>query len=278
MRKALVFLCLTASTLQAMTFEEVKKELETCCTLLAENPKDPQAHYRLAIGYFYDQELNLAFKHFLLALEAVKPQKQHSLEKCKEALESYLSGAGSDSIRAATELLSQYKNETSQEMKFLLSIAYANLGEYETFFRDFFEGYPYFCETFLAYKIRGILALRLAQHETDTKEASLYTEMGFAHLTRALELYPTDPSLYNVLIFLAKDEKNDALVANYLRKIVEHSVKIARADIYLYVREAVALGEVEMAQKIIDQARKHYEFSRAISAAQDYLNQHRGGT
>ena len=264
--------------LEALTFDEVKKELLACQDLIDKNPKNAEAHYRLAIAYYIDQELDKAFEHFLLALDYVEVDQQpHSLDGCREAIDFYISQVGSDPVLAATQLLVRYKENTSKEMAFILSMSYANLGDYETFFKDFFEGFPHYSESFLAHKTRGILALRLAQHEKEKRQSSCYREKAFEHLEAALGSYPFDASLYKVLIFLAKDENNDALVANYLQKIVEHSVKIARADIYLYVREAVALDELDVAQKMIDQAKEHYEYSRALVAAQDYLNQHREG-
>jgi hypothetical protein len=64
--------------------------------------------------------------------------------------------------------------------------------------------------------------------------------------------------LYKILIFLAKDEKNDALVLNYLQKMVEHEARISRGDIYLYVRETVALREPAIGHMILaDRFRLH---------------------
>ncbi len=277
MRIIILLFCLSVAKLDALTFDEVKKELLTCQNLLEDNPKNAEAHYRLAIAYYIDQELDEAFKHFLLALDTVETKKPRSLDKCREAIDFYVSQAGSDPIRAATQLLTRYKDNTSKEMAFILSMSYANLGEYGTFFKDFFEGFPYYSESFLAYKTRGILALRLAQHEKEQRQSSCYRQKAFEHLEAALASYPYDASLYKVLIFLAKEDNNDALIANYLQKIVEHTVKIARADIYLYVREAVTLDELDIAQKMINQAKVYYEYSRALVAAQDYLNQHREG-
>lgn len=279
MKKILLpLLCLSVSTLFGISFDEVKKELTVCKSLLEENPKNAEAHYRLAQAYYIDQELDEAFKHFLFALDFVEPKEALSLDNSKEAIDFYVSQTGSDPVRAAADLLIRYKEDTSQQTRFILSMAYANLGQYATFFSDFYEGYPHYAESFLAYKTRGILALRLAQHEKELGRLASYREEAFKHLTTALEHYPYDASLYKVLIFLAKDEKNDALIGTYLHKIVDHTVKVARADIYLYVREAVTLDDLDIAQALIDQAKEQYEYSRAISAAEDYLNQHRGRT
>jgi len=245
-----------------------------------------EIHYKLASAYFRDQETDKAFQHFLFALKSVRlkpaPQMSPEEEKLYEgAMADYLGGAGTDPVRVAKQMLEKYAehadaNREWVHLNFLVATAYANLGLYEDFFERFYHAYSYLGETFLAYKTRGILYLRLSQHGRSAEERHTFQEEAFHYLTLALDRSPKDSSLYKVLIFLAKDEKNDSLVLNYLQKMVEHGAHISRGDIYLYVREAVALGESALGQQIIDLARTQYDFSRAISAAQEYLNQCRG--
>ncbi|MCH9609566.1 MAG: hypothetical protein S4CHLAM45_14980 [Chlamydiales bacterium] len=277
MKKALILFLFFLTPLFSLSFEEAKEEITTCQNLLLENPNESSLYFRLALAHLADQELNAAFKNFLRALDTVESKEPLSLEAHKEVVDFYLKQGEGNPIATAKKMLSQYESGTSKELNFILSMAYANLGDYETFFHYFYEGYPHLKETFLAAKTRGILYLRLSQHETSDVGRCDFREKAFHFMTKGLECYPLDPSLYKVLIFLAKDEKNDALIGTYLHKIVENRVTIPRADIYLYVREAVAICEVELGQKLIDEARKNYTYSRAVEAAQEYLNQHLGG-
>lgn len=279
----LIFSCVLGSASEIKEQIDVfKKELNAARSARARG----EIHFKLASLFFQDQEVDKAFQHFLCALKALplrSAPEMNSEEKnlYDQALADYLNGAGSDPVRVAKQMLEKYGDQAEGHrdwihLNFLLSTAYANLGLYADFFERFYNGYGYLGETFLAYKTQGILYLRLSQRGSSAEERHANREEAFAYLSRALECNPIDSSLYKVLIFLAKDEKNDALVLNYLQKMVEQRAHISRGDIYIYVREAVALGELELGQQIIDLARGQYEFSRAISAAQEYLNQCRG--
>ncbi len=242
-----------------------------------------ELHYKLACAYCADQEMDRAFEHFLMALKTVDvlPVPEMGAEEktvYESALATYLKGAGSDPVRLAETLCASYGELATTHpdwihLNFLIATALANLGQFEDFFARFYKGYSFLGETFLAFKTRGILYLRLSQHTPSMKERGRYQKEASLCLEEALNRNPKDGSLYKVLIFLAKDEKKDSLVLHYLQKIVENGAHIARADIYEYVREAVAQEKSALAQQIIDLAQREYAFSRSISAAQEYLNQ-----
>lgn len=262
---------------------EIKEEIASLEEALISQTANEAIHFKLAHAYFQDQEVDKAFRHFLSALKLVSPEPapEMSLEEKKlyeEALADYLNGGGSDPVKVARQMLDTYGGPADAHpdwihLNFLIATAYGNLGQYGMFFDRFYRGYKHLGDTFLACKTRGILYLRLAQRGRSLEERHADREEAFEYLTKGLERNPADPSLYKVLIFLAKDEKNDALVLHYLEKMVENKAHIPRGDIYLYVREAVALGELDLGQRIIDLARAQYEFSRAISVAQEYLNE-----
>ncbi|MCH9626651.1 MAG: hypothetical protein S4CHLAM2_02770 [Chlamydiales bacterium] len=265
---------------------DIKETLATCQKELnkaTERSVRSELHYALACAFCADQEMNRAFEHFVMALKAV--DRTEAPELCaeekkvyEEALQMYIEGGGSDPIRLAEELLASYGQKADahpewMHLNFLIATAWANLGKFEDFFVRFYNAYPFLGETFLAYKTRGILYLRLSQYTSSTKERGLYQKEAFVCLTEALSRNPKDGSLYKVLIFLAKDEKKDSLVLHYLQKIVENRAHVARGDVNEYVHEAVAQGELSLGQKIIDLAQSEYAFSRSVLAAQEYLNQ-----
>lgn len=268
---------------------DIKEEIATYQKeLIAAETEEQKAekHYKLAMAFIHDQEVDKAFQHFLQALKCIPsretPQMSEEEKTLYEAaLADYLAGAGNDPVRIAKQMLEKYAEQADAHpdwihLQFLMATAYANLDRFEDFFERFYLSYPYLGETFLAYKTRGILYLRLSQHGRSFDQRHAYQEEALHYLTVALNQNPKDASLYKVLIFLSKDEKNDTVVLHYLQKMIENETSITRGDIYLYVREAVALGEYDLGQQIIDLARKQYDFSRAISSAQEYLNQCRG--
>ncbi|MFC2049450.1 hypothetical protein ACFLR2_02105 [Chlamydiota bacterium] len=244
--------------------------------------KKSQIYYELAKAYYEDQEIDQAFCHFLEALKraaTVPPREMCEAEKvCYEpALADYLAQAGIDPEQAAHELLDRYGEIADQHkdylhLNFLIAMAYANLGKYDAFFERFYRGYPYLSDTFLAHKTKGILYLRLSQRNYCPEERKAFQQEALQCLTRALERNPHDANLYKILVFLAKDEENEPQIRAYLHKMVENQTPIPRSDICFYVKEAVALGEWGVGQAIIDQARSLYDYSRAVSAAQEYLS------
>jgi len=267
--------------------EGLKKNIEKMHRALADLPseKQGQLYLELAVAYYRDQEIDRAFAYFLEALkrQAKAPHLEMDQEEAKHyqhALEDYLLRAGTEPVPAAEELLNKYgsladENPQFIQLNFLIATAYANLGKYEDFFEKFYRGYPFLYDSFLAYKTQGILYLRLSHRSTIPEERIAFQKEAIHYLNLALERNAQDPGLYKVLLFLAKDEKNASLVLSYLQNIVRNQVVLPRNDIYLYVKEAVALGDFVLGQEMIDQAKAHYAYSRAISAAQDYLDQHR---
>lgn len=273
----------------SLSFEEIKIEiarLESALKAEENEIKKGELLYKLALVYYADQEIDKAFQSFLSALKYSPTREEKVLSEAEkklydEAFNFYLAQSGNDSTAVAKEMLKMYESAIKDKkdfshLNFLLSAAYANLGVYDTFFDLFFHSYPYMKDSFLAYKTQGILYLRLSQRGRNEEERRCFQEEAFRHLTLALDRNQKDLSLYKILIFLAKDQENDSLIHFYLQKIVENEAQIPRSDIYLYVREAVVLGDYELGQEIINQAKAIYEYSRAISAAQEYLNQHRG--
>lgn len=290
---ALIILTMQFIPLQSkevtLSFDEIKSEiarLENAIKSEENEIKKGELLYKLAQVYQADQEIDKAFKAFLSALKYAPTRQEGTLSEgekklYEEAFGYYIAQSGNDPARVAKDMLQTYepviKNKKDfLHLNFLLSTAYANLGAYDTFFELFFHSYPCFKDSFLAYKTQGILYLRLSQRGRSEEERRCFQEEALRHLTLALDRNPKDLSLYKVLVFLAKDQENDSLTHLYLQKIVENEAQIPRSDIYLYVREAVALGDYELGQEIINQAKAVYEYSRAISAAQEYLNQHRG--
>lgn len=286
MRKGLIlFLCFAS----APCFGDVKQtilEKQQALQKVSSAREKSQIFYELARGYCQDQEIEQAFCHFLQALKGVEKLPPRIMGKPEQeiytpALTDYLAHAGRDPVRAAQELLDRYGEVADRHpeylhLNFLMATAYANLGKYDLFFERFYRGYPYLSDSFLAYKTQGILYLRLSQRCASREERGAFQREAFHCLTAALERSPQDTSLYKILVSLAKDEKDNARVRSYLQAMVDHKTPIPRGDVYLYVREAVALGEWGIGQAIVDQARTLYNYSRAVSDAQEYLNQNKG--
>lgn len=291
--KSLLFCLLLQSALWGFEmqthFIDIKQRIERAKEVLKEevlNEKRSSLFFELALAYCQDQEIDLAFQAFLEALKtapsfSAPPISQEENELYTRALENYLAHSGNDPVKAAQELVAGYGKIAEQRadflhLNFLVGTAYANLGEYAIFFSRIYEAFPYLRETFLADKIQGILNLRLAKHAIVPHERQQYQRKAFSFVNAALDKNQKDTGLYKVLIYLAKENEKEEVVLSCLKKIVENAVPILRGDLIFYVEQAASLYEFDLAQEMIDQASTLYHYSRAISAAQDYLNQNRG--
>lgn len=279
------------SALTNTGFSESLKEQIAIQEILLQKPgtQEERSQVFLKLAHFYsqDQELDKAFFNFLEALKncphgAVSPLLPEEEKLFNEAFQCYLSQSPSDPFKASQELLMHYEGAAKEHpeylhLNFLLSAAYANLGKYPLFFQKFYRAYPSLWDSYLSYKTQGVLYLRLSQREKSPEGRQKLQKVAVGFLTKALQKEPLDAGIYKILVSLAKEEQNMPLVLLFLQKLTEAEVPIPRGDIFLYVKEAVTLEEYELGQELIDQARKRYEFSRALTTAQDYLDQYKNG-
>ncbi len=285
---SIIFLTVLPLTLSAIDSETVKRTIalqKQRLEIVISSQEKSQILYELAVAYYQDQEQDLAFKTFLEALDLAEkrspaPISEEEKKYYLPALEEYLSYTGYDPTESGNSLLKKYELVAQNHpdfchLNFLLATAYANIGQYEQFFDRFYRSYPTLSDSFIAHKTQGILYLRLAHRTQVGEERSYFQKAAIEQLNLALAQNPQDMGLYRILILFAKEEKKRESALSYLKGIVDQRAPIPRADIQFYVHEAVEQGEFALAQQIVDLARELYDFSRAVSAAQDYLNQNR---
>ena len=94
------------------------------------------------------------------------------------------------------------------------------------------------------------------------------------HLTKAMNKYPQDISLYRMALTFADSKEKPRVVVVSLKKIIDHNMMVPRTDIVFYVRESVAAGQTDLAKDFIAKAKEWYQYSRSINTAEHYLEQH----
>jgi len=260
-------------------FIEQKNELATLHEKLSMAPQDAHVHYRLALAYFRDQEVDKAFFHFLKSLDCKEKEPTDTKESplYLEALQLYLDQCAIDPISCAEQLIEKYEKlsaATPQDLQLtlLLATAYANTGKFDLFFEHFFRIYPFLNDHYLVYKARGIILSRLIKHGVDQEAKKKDQRQMVQELEHALQKEPRDASLYKILILCADEEDNGAQMIAYLKNLLLHRVKFPRSDICFYVYAAANRGELELAKKILDLAKEYYPYSKNIIASLDYLN------
>ena len=229
-----------------LTLAPIKLEISTIEKAI-EAEASADLYFRLAKARLCDQEVDAAFLDFLQALDLTEEKTAWQLPK--PLLQKYFIG----------EVIEKSDDPSAN---FLYAISLANRGDLLNFFEYYFDLYPHFKGSFLDYKTRGIIYLRLSQRAIYKKR---YQESAKICIEKALELEPKDGSLYRILMSLEGD--HEAL----LEKLVQHEVYLHRSDILPFVQKALEFNRKEIAEVIVEKGQQLYSYSRSIEAAKQLL-------
>jgi hypothetical protein len=235
-----------------------------------------QEHYEKALAELKNSRAR-SLVHFLNALEKgveTRVASEKEQKKYLEFVEKYISQFGQE---GSQEILDKLQTAQSPAEHLFISTAYLNKEEYGPFFEHFYLAYPYFKDSYLSFRAQGILWVRLASMVSTQEQKQYYLERGIDLLQRSLQVCSKDCSVFEMLVEIAKNEENDLLLISTLETLVESKNRIPRRCIYLFVREAIRLERVEIAQKIIDRAKELYEYCKTTTAAELYLKQYQSG-
>lgn len=269
----------------ALSLGQIKEAEILYGNFLKQAPEDEKgiAKARLAAVYYRDQEHEKAFKIFLEALDEAPLQqfyKSSNKEKkiANEALAIYLDHAGLTPGETAQKILSQYRtvfknNPDFHELGYFIAVSFANLGQYDQFFEEFYNSYIKISEHFLAYKSKAALHVKLFERAKTEAEREEQREYILKLSEKAAALQPRDSSLYRMILGFTPDHKKSSALSDYLNKIINQNIVIARSDIPYYVEVAIAFEQYDLAQKFLDKAKEWYAYSRAIAAAQQHLDE-----
>jgi tRNA-binding EMAP/Myf-like protein len=266
--------------------DPVKEEIAQLGVKLRAAPDDQKSEIllKLAIANYRDQNAEQAFKVFLEALSAVKTFKaaETSAEEkalYDQALKLYLEHhTGQDVTATAETLVQTVQPEVDRHpdyflLKFLLAAAYANLGQFDLFFDNFYSAYLYYPKSYMAYRTLAILHIKLFEKSRTAEERKEQANLVFANILKAIEINPHDTSLYKLEISFAPDQQKPQVISRALKKIIDGNMMVPRADIVFYVAEAVDSQQKELAQQFVDKAREWYQYSRVVNNAQELIDQ-----
>jgi tetratricopeptide (TPR) repeat protein len=285
--RILLTICLFASFLSAAHPDVLKQKISTLesQSQSATGIDKSRLMMELAIAYNEDQNRELAFKTFLEALKFVpQPPVQpksttEELTDYNDALKLYLEHhTGQEVISSADKILTTYGLVVEQHpdyylLNFLVSAAYANLAQYEQFFRTFYRSYEHFPDSFMAYRTQAVLHIKLYERARTSEEREVQAKLIYEKVMLAIKANPQDPSLYKMMISFAPVDQKPQIISSALKKIVSDNIIVPRADIQFYVREAVSARQKESAQLFVNKAREWYQFSKVVNAAQELIDQ-----
>lgn len=289
---ATVLIC-AFSTLQGATVEDANKAVETgdyreaidiYQELINQVPKDQQSALKakLAQVFYRDQEDEKAFKTYLEALDDAPkrtPPTETPEEKklYAEALRTYLDNTGPAAHEAASKIREKYASILAlhpdyYHLNFIVAAAYANLGVFDEFFDKFYRSYQYFPDSFMAYKTKAILNVKIYEKARNAQEREVIGKRVYENAVKANQLNDKDASLYRMMITFAPEQDHDQILVDTIKKVLRDDIVISRTDLMYFVKELVKAKQPELAQQFINKAKGWYPISKILQGAQEYLD------
>lgn len=275
-----------AYTLAAMDLKEAIAKEQSLIT--QESSTSRSEHKKnLAILLYKDQNPEKAFEVFLEALNEEKtksepPVSEEEKRLYDEALKLYLDQNGEKLSSVATTVCKKYGSSIAlhpeyHQLGFILAASYANLERFPEYFERFYQSYQFFPKHYLAYKGKASLHAQLFARRRTLADRRQQQELIIQNLENAINQFPADTSLYKLTIVFAPDDQKKVLINRYLNKIIDENIIIPRIEIVFYVHHALAVSETHLAQRFVNKAREWYPNSRALDAAQLYIEEKNNG-
>jgi tetratricopeptide (TPR) repeat protein len=258
-------------------------ELRNSVDVEADKTEKSKLLIELAKQYYTDQDQVKAFENYLYALELIKDSFVSKVESSskenavyEKALKLYLSGHGASVGEVSKQIIDEYapflEKVNDYQLRFLLAVSYANLGDFPKFFDHFYNAYTKSPDHFLAHKAIAVLHIKLYERSCpgEKKEAERIAIME--HLTKASERYPDDSSIYKLMIGYCAYSNKNKVVTESINKIIERNLVVPRGDLDFYIQSSLATGDMELTQRFLNCAKGWYQFSRSIAAAQQTID------
>ncbi len=245
-----------------------------------------QQKVELAIRYAQEQELERAFCTFLQALDETAAQPPPQLTEAEkvlyeEAQKLYLSESSSKAKQVAARLRQEYGNALAlhpdyYRLQYLLALAYANSGDFEEFFARFYPSYRHLPNHYLADKTRALLDLKLMLWAKTPEEKARYRQRIYQSALKGLAQYQGDYGLYKMAIAFAPSEKKAEVTATSLNNMLAAPMILPREEFLFFIKEAAETGRMDLAQRLLEQAKSRYGEGRAIRAAEEWMAGYKG--
>ncbi len=224
---------------------------------------------------FLDQRLEESVTSFLRFLDLQKSNEAtiSPSENFNEAYKIYLNTQGKSSQEIAIQMIDKYGETASDPyLNYLLAASYANLGRFDRFYPLFLSAYRNDPNHYLADKMRAVLHIKLYERlplglEKEEERAQIMSSLQKAQLKN-----PSDHMLYKMMIAFCPEADRSKQVDILVRKMIDSQVLFPRTDLLFYVRAALSVGNVQLAQQFINYSRTLFGYSRSLEAAQNIID------
>lgn len=238
----------------------------------------------LAVTYYRDQKDELSFKTFMRALDYpskstfVTPSSEE-LDLAEKAFHLYTSPKFRSQQQMSQSLLYEFMPAMQSHsdyhiLNFFIASAYGNLGNFEELFRRFFTSYSMHPDSYMAYKTKAAIAIRLLERSKTDEDRENWRQLVIANAEKALERNVDDISLFKILIVFTTSEGKPQIVAEVLKTILDEDIKVSRTDLPFFVQAGLDFEAFDLADRLVQRAGQWYRYSRAVSKLVDQLKEH----
>lgn len=221
---------------------------------------------------YKDQKQKEAQEVFLQAVEKCQVRKDDALSPREaEVLQSliplYLAMArSSDETHQFEEKVQEVlrNNPKFYSIKYFLASCAANRNDFVSFFDQFFEAYQERPQFYLAWKMQGVLHLRLFEASSEENARIRHREKAVEFLQKAFSLEPKDASLIAKLVFLLPRIEKKKFLEDVFHDLSQMNNPLQRSECIYLIQQALEVNSIEVAKRLIGKANIWYEYSRAI--------------
>lgn len=237
----------------------------------------------LALAFLEDQDLKQAIETFLTLLTETNSitsaeASEEEIKFYQRALKTYSTNQGPESVVENAQLLKTElepllaQHPDYYQLNFILSAAYANLGDYTKFMQSFYRSYDRLPDHYLAFKGKAALHIKLFERSSTEQERTFHKEKIIENVIKAIERNSEDVGLYKWIVLFAPEKERNEIAACYLNKMIEKQVVIQRADVAFFIQKAAEIKRLDLGQQVLDKAKENYQYSRVVLAAQEFLD------
>ncbi len=259
---------------EALKQGEYKAAINELTQLIQKKPT-AELYLTLAVCQLRDQQEEEAFKSYTICLEKAYSSQNTNMSAREHACYDELLAlyfANSEDLQ--TKLASVLERHPDFIMcQFFLASSCANARRYEPFFYIFYQAYCNYPDTHMSHKTQGVIASLIFQRAKAQEEKNVWRKKAINSFIASMKLCPEDMGLHKMLIHTATDTERKDVVKLVLGQVMQNDSKLPRTEIPFYINHALWVGEVELAQRLLDKAKTWYEYSRIIQEMQDLIGQ-----
>jgi len=156
------------------------------------------------------------------------------------------------------------RNPSYYSLELYVCAGLANSGRFYEFFDKFFHAYQFRCDSYLTWKILGVLHIRLYESSPHEVDRIHHREKATYALKKAFERKGADGSLLVKMVFITPKEKRSILFEEVEAHLEALENPLRRNECFYLIEQALQVESLGFAKRCIAKARSWYSYSRAL--------------